>query len=260
MYEQQLTLAGLNRDQARIYEILIKNGELSAGKICQKCDIKRGLVYKILDQLIALNLVEKDDQPEKVAKFRVNHPLKIKELAQKREQTARDAQLSLESVLPSLISDFNLLSGMPGVRYFEGINGFRQVLEDTLSSKTEILTIASVENLHLSNELTKIEQNYVRKRLQLGIKKKVINTYSNTRPNPPQITSELDQKYSLITETRYIKKENTRFTSGIQIYDNKISYQTFDNENFLGFIIESNTIYDINKNIFELLWDKLAEK
>ncbi|TAN58360.1 hypothetical protein EPN15_01360 [Patescibacteria group bacterium] len=59
MFEQVLTQAGLTENQALIYEILVKNGLMPAGAVCKKTPLKRGLVYKILDELTEIGLVEK---------------------------------------------------------------------------------------------------------------------------------------------------------------------------------------------------------
>ena len=81
MYEEILIKSGLTRDQAKIYEVLLKNGVLPASKISLKAGLKRGLGYKIIEQLVVLGLVEKIDK--KVALFAPNHPSKIKELLKK---------------------------------------------------------------------------------------------------------------------------------------------------------------------------------
>src|SRR3989337_3585422 len=102
MYEQQFLQIGLDKEQAVIYEIMLKNGSLPAGKIAGKSPFKRGLVYKILDQLIDLNLIEKDQKPGKPAKFSPLHPLKIKEMVKIQEQKYKDAQMILDGIMPGL--------------------------------------------------------------------------------------------------------------------------------------------------------------
>src|SRR3989304_10490683 len=132
MFKQFLPQAGLTENQAFIYEILVKNGPMSAGAVCKKTPLKRGLVYKILDELTEIGLVEKREKPREVAIFSPAHPLKIKALAKEREEKAKAAQAALEGVLPKIISDFNLSISKPGVQFFEGLDGIKQVLEDTL--------------------------------------------------------------------------------------------------------------------------------
>lgn len=61
-YEQPLQTAGLTRDQAALYEVLIKNGPLPASKAAQRAAISRTLSYKVLDELLEKKLVEKKEK------------------------------------------------------------------------------------------------------------------------------------------------------------------------------------------------------
>ncbi|MCK9379118.1 MAG: MarR family winged helix-turn-helix transcriptional regulator [Candidatus Moranbacteria bacterium] len=46
MFEQSLIQLGLSYTQAAVYETLLKNGPLPAGKIAKKTAFKRGLVTR----------------------------------------------------------------------------------------------------------------------------------------------------------------------------------------------------------------------
>ena len=61
IYQQFLNQIGLTDDQASVYETLIQGGQMPARAITQKTAIKRGMIYKALDQLIEMGLVEKKD-------------------------------------------------------------------------------------------------------------------------------------------------------------------------------------------------------
>ena len=246
MYEQHLLQAGLSPEQAKIYEALLKTGHMTAGKISSQTGLKRGLTYKILAELATLNLLEKEEIPGKVARFTLKHPNKIKELAQKREQQAKDAQTALESVLPSIISYFNLLSGMQGVLYFEGKEGVMKVLEDSLTAKETIMTIGDVEAIALYAD--DINREYVKKRKARGIQKQGIVLDS-------KFSREFFKNYDrAVTETRFISHKLYPFKSIIQIYNNKISYMTLTAERLSGVIIEDANIYQMHRFIFEFLW------
>src|SRR4051812_9749020 len=112
-YQESLRQAGLAKDQAAIYEALVKRGPSPASDIALSAGLGRPLAYKVLDELIEIGLVEKKDEPKKVAKFIPVHPLKLKEIADKRLDSAQNAKTALEGTLSKLISDFNLQSGKP---------------------------------------------------------------------------------------------------------------------------------------------------
>lgn len=247
MYEQFLAQAGITSDQAIIYEVLLKNGPLPAGKISQKTPLKRGLIYKVLDQLVEIDLVLKKDTPGMVTLFEPAHPLKLKELAEKREYAAKQAQLALEGNLGYLISDYNLISGKPGIRFFEGLDGIRRVLEDSLTSHTEILTYADIESIQ--KYIPEINKEYVAKRERLDIKKKGILL------DTPFARNFLSGYHRAITDYKLIKYDAVPFQTVMQIYDNKVSYLTLGDKDLIGTIIDDPRIYNMHKYIFEYLWD-----
>jgi sugar-specific transcriptional regulator TrmB len=245
-YSNTLTQAGLALDQATIYELLIQNGAMPAGKISQKTPLKRGLVYKVLDELIAMGLVLKKEVPGKVALFEPAHPLKLKELAEKKEEQAKNAQNVLNGVLGALTSSYNLVSGKPGVLFYEGLDGVSKVLDDSLESKTEILSYVDIEAI--VKNIDSINKAYATKRERLQIKKRGIILDS------PFAREYLSNYYTAVTDSKLITYDAPPFQSVMQIYDNKISYITLVPGKMMGVIIEDMFIYNMHKYLFEFLW------
>ncbi|MEK7493810.1 MAG: helix-turn-helix domain-containing protein [Patescibacteria group bacterium] len=247
MYDQFLVQAGITSDQAVIYEVLLKNGPLPAGEISKKTPLKRGLIYKVLDQLAEMGLVTKNDISGKATQFEPAHPIKLKELAEKREKEAKQAQSVLDGGLGQLISDFNLISGKPGVQFFEGLDGIKKTLEDSLTSKTEILSYADIEGI--VKNIDAINSAYVRRREKLGLKKRgvILDT--------PFARKYLSDYHKEITQTRLIQCSDAKpFRSVMQIYDNKVSYITLVPGKMIGVIIEDQYLYEMHVYLFEHLW------
>lgn len=245
-YSPTLVQAGLEPNQAAIYEVLIKNGSLPAGKIYQKTPLKRGLVYKVLDELVDIGLVSKKDEPGKVAIFEPAHPLKLKELAEQKEKEAKTAQSALEGVLGNLTSAFNLAVGKPGVQFYEGQDGIKRVLNDSLRSRSEIYSYADIESI--VKYIDDINQDYVAKRERLKIKKRGILL------DTPFTRQYLANYHKTVTQTRLIKYNAPPFQIVMQIYDGKVSYISLGDKRMIGVIIEDKHIYDTHKYLFEYMW------
>ncbi|MFA5776966.1 MAG: helix-turn-helix domain-containing protein [Parcubacteria group bacterium] len=246
MYEQSLIQIGLNYTQSLVYEILIKNGSLSARKIVTKTPFKRGLVYKTLDDLLKLEVIEKTEPEHSIAIFQAKHPLSLRNLAEKREQKAKDAKLALDGMISSIISDYNLVSGRPGVLFYEGLDGIKKVLDDSLESKTEICTYADMEVV--VKYIDKINREYVKKRGKLGLKKKVImldNDFARKY---------MKNYYNEVTEVRFIDYKLFSFSPLMEIYDNTVSYVTLEEKNKIGVIVKNKEIYQMHKSLFEFNW------
>lgn len=242
-YVQTLSQAGLTADQAQIYEVLIKNGPLPAGKIYQKTPFKRGLVYKLLDQLEEIGLVLKKGKP---TIFEPAHPLKLKELAEKKEEEAKTAQIALSGVIDTLTSEFNLAVGKPGVQFYEGLDGVKKVAIDTLSAKTVVLQYVDVEVL--DKNLPQETDFFTKKRVSLRIKKQMLIRNSEYAKNL-QLT---DNDHS---EHKYFQSENPLNTV-TYIYDDKIALVTLEHERLLGIIITNAIIANTQREIFNALWEQ----
>lgn len=246
MYEQTLTRAGLDEQQALVYEILLKEGILSAGEIHKRTPFKRGLVYKVLDELTALSVIEKKQETGKVTLFTLAHPLKLKDMAEKKEREAKDAKMALDGVLPAMISDFNLYSGKPGVRFYEGKEGVWEVLEDSLRTKGEMYTYTDMEAI--DTHIRDINEKYAKKRDALGIEKKVILL------DTPYARERMKTYHRFVTNTRFIAIESAPFQSALEIYDDKVAYITFHKEMMMGVIIQDASINAMHRSLFEYAW------
>lgn len=247
MYENTLEKAGLSPEQALIYEVLLKNGALPAGDISKKSQLKRGLTYKVLDELVALGLAKKNEKG-KVLRFEPTHPLQLKELAEKKEQEAKVAQEALGGIISNLTSDFNLISGKPGMRYYEGKEAVRMLGVDSLEAKTDILTY--IDSELMDKYLPKENAEYIKKRVQLGLRKRIISP-----DNAYNRALKLDYKNRLAA-IRLVKDFVAPFTTVTQIYDKKISYLTLHQGTLIGIIIENPYISQMHRVLFERIWQQ----
>lgn len=252
-YQEALIKTGLSETQAGVYEILLRFGGQTARLIQARSPFKRGLVYKALEQLEELNLVEKREDKGKIAVFFPKHPYKIKELAENKHREAELSLLAVDGVLSQLSSDFNLVSGQPGVKFFEGLEGFKKVSWDSLTSKTPIYTYGDLEMI--AKKFGDINKRYLSERKRRGIKKLAI---TNDSPFNRQFIGNYDQD---LTKTRLANGSDLDFSSTItQIYDNKISYTTINGDSIIAMIIDNPQLYKMSRSLFEYHWRQLDSK
>lgn len=247
MYNQLFIQMGLTAEQASIYETLIVSGLISARSIAQKTAIKRGMVYKSLDQLIELGLVVKRDDIGKISMFFPTHPDNLRKILDKKNQDIRSTEASFDATRNKLSSEYNLISGKPNVQFFEGLDGMKRVLDDSLSAETEIYSYADLEAIQ--KYIPDINAEYVKKRDKFNIKKKAILL------DTPFARTFLKDYYKGVTDIKLIDSKSTPFQTVIQIYDNKISYITLSEKEMIGVIIEDKHIYTMHKDLFEYNWE-----
>ncbi len=247
MYEQHFALAGLSPNEALLYETLLKNGTLRASALAKKTPLKRGLVYKVLEDLVSLGLVEKIEPKEGVAYFAPKHPALLQELIEHKARAMQEARVSVETVMPSLISDFNLVSGMPGVRFYEGLAGIEQVLEDSLTAQNGIYTYVDIDAVQ--KFVPDLNARYVEKRTRKHIPKKMLVL------DTPSARAFLETLPQDITDTRLLAGSTSLFHSAMNLYNNKVSYITAGEEHTMGVIIENKAIYDLHAHLFMCTWN-----
>lgn len=246
MHTQSLIQAGLTKDQAVIYQTMIKLGEAPASKIALAGGLSRPLTYKILGELTQLTLAEKHDSPGKVARFAPAHPLKLKAIVDERLETAKVAQAAIQETINAFVSDFNLVSGKPGIQFFEGMAGIREVINDALTSQTDICSYVDIETVE--REIPEISRAFGESRRKLGLKKR------NLGIDTPANRKYLEGYSSDITEERLIPWPTESFGTVMQIYDNKVSYLTLGAHK-IGVIIVDPKIYTMHRSLFEFSWN-----
>lgn len=250
--EKILIEAGLSEEQSAIYSALLDKGPLKAGAISSWTGIKRGLIYKVLDQLENMGLVTQKGGDGTVAIFSPNHPSRLSEIMEQKEKAMALSKETVSFSLGALSSKFNLLSGKPNVQFYEGKEGVQKVLEDTLNTKDEILTYVDMEIVE--KHFKEINDKYVEKRGKMGIKKRLLVIDNN-------FTNELFHKWNnekpdffSVTDLKMVKTPINEIEGAIQIYENKIGIITISNENLISIIIEDVRINKLFKSMFEALY------
>lgn len=253
LYKDLFASLGLSQNEAIIYEYLLKNGNSPAADIIKKTPLKRGVIYNALEDLIKKDLVsehrvssEGKQGAKKISEFSPNHPQKLQEYLENEKRRISEVEKTLKANISTMVSDFNLASGKPGVRFYEGLEGIKKVTEVSLTAKSTIYSYADIEAIE--KYVSAINRDYVRKREKLGIKKRGIVIDS------PFARNYLKDYYREITDTRFIDHKLFPFNTVMQIYDDKISYITLSEKNKIGILIEDKNICQMHKSLFEFAW------
>jgi HTH-type transcriptional regulator, sugar sensing transcriptional regulator len=249
MYEKTLQQIGLNEKEAIVYEILLETGPVEAREILKKVSKKvsttRSNLYNILTALKGRGLLM-----EKVKKgknlFEAESPTKLLEVLEEAVKMTNQAQQNLAMALPELTSLYNLTTQKPVVQFFEGVEGLKKALADSLTTKQMICAYSDIEAI--VKYFDEINRDYVKKRDALGIKKRSIMVDSEFARNY------MKDYHRGTTDTRFIDGKLYPFHAVMQMYDGKISYITLSDKSIISVIIEDQTIYQMHKSIFEYTW------
>lgn len=248
MHIEHLINAGLTEGEATIYDYLLKNGETSAGEIIRYTNLKRGNTYNIMDSLVAKGIVAHQEK-NKIAHFRIENPRALLDYIERDRQSIDNKKSAIESILPSLISQYQLNTNKPVVTYYEGKRGFAYILNDTLTSKTEVLEYADIEIIETC--FKQESDDHVKKRGDLHIEKRLLVIDS---PFTRNLYNSLNEE--AVSHVHVIETGESPFNVAMFIYDGKVSYTTLTGEKIVAVIIEDTHIYTMHKHLFDVLYKK----
>lgn len=227
---------GLKEKEIDIYLSAMELGTGSAQEIAKRAGIKRTYFYDVSQQLIKRNLLFQTYRAKKKY-YSAANPEKLFENEKNKIQ-------KLEKAIPYLKSIYNTSGIKPKIRFYDGIEGLKEIDDNTLKHKGEILVFSTPKFIDRSVE--KITRDYIKKRVEARVPVRVIIPVSNEALEMQKRDKEE------LRETRMIPQ--TLFSSDVRIgiYGNEI-FIVNHKEKF-GLIIESGDIAKPLKMIFELIW------
>lgn len=237
--EETLARLGIHGKQAKFYLAALELGQAPVHQIAQKAGISRTTAYDVLARLLHEGLVT---QVQKAGKYHViaEDPSRLLRVLDERRRTA-------EEILPELRSIFNVSIVKPRIRFYEGLEGIKTVLYDTLTCKKKpLLGILSMRDL-LEVPGRKEMEDYIAQRIDMGISLKVL------RSREKDVGDIWPTRAADLRELRYVPP-GLVFTMTTYIYDNKVSFISSRRENF-GMLIESEEFAKMHENLFLVLWE-----
>ena len=237
--------AGFDGISAEIYLILVQNGEMSVPNILEYTNLSRASVYEALSELLVHDFVEYRKEGRN-AYYTPAHPNRLFGLIEEKKRNFALLEEEMKQTIQTLTGTYNLVISKPGLRFFEGRDGFKEALDDTLTSQEPIYTFVNLDDVE--KYVDDINKTYVSQRRAKGVEKRLLLL------DTPGNREYIKKQGGSLSDTRFLPKEVVPFKTGMQIYDGKISYFTLRKDNLIAVIIEDKDIYQMNRNLFEYLW------
>jgi sugar-specific transcriptional regulator TrmB len=250
MYTDLLQNIGLNKNQSQIYEVLLDRGPLSASKIQRRVGIDRSLVYVVLNELIDLQLTIRDDS-KKVAEFSAANPQALLNLVQEKESRSELAKSAYQTAFHQLQQAFQISSGQPGVRFYTGIDGLKEIYQDLNQDNTKELWLVRAHTL-ATPEMRELIKKQRLIQIKNGVKVRVINSDKD-----PEFTKYIPEDSATLTERRVISGAIFKNPAQILIYGSKIAITTY-REPLLTTLIEHADIAETLRSMYLVIWNKTA--
>jgi hypothetical protein len=145
-----------------------------------------------------------------------------------------------------MTSEYNLVSGKPGVQFFEGIEGIQKAYEQILLNARQIKIFAS--NIDRNNpELNKLIEEQTKKQKRLGITTKAIGSLSDNLLSK----QEVQNLQELNIELRRLP--NFELPSQIIIFKDRVAISALTPE-LVTTIIQNSAISQTLELLFDTFW------
>lgn len=238
---------GLSENEAKVYLALLELGSSVAQQVAQKAELKRPTTYVQLESLMKRGLTTSFEKGTKTL-FRAEDPEHLKQVLEKEKEEQKEKAEALNKVLPGLGNLYLSAGERPRVRFFEGIEGLKTIQDEFLKTKESL--IKAITN---TDDVLKLfpqhEKSYIPKRVEKGIKSKIIYTSSQG-----DFLKKTDTE--MLRESKFVGYDEMPLSGDITIFGNKVKISATSKKPF-GIIIESEEIAKSLGAMFDMLWKKL---
>lgn len=234
--ESVLKNLGFSENEAKVYLASLEAGVSSAQDIAKKAKIKRTTAYSVLSDLVKKGFVHTTSERNKTRYI----ALAPKQLAER----FAEYQKELFGALPSLEAVYNKSQVKPKVVFFEGVEGIKQIYEDTIREKPQVILEYNTDNIF--KFLPGFPNDYLRQRKVNGIRARRI------APKSPRWMFHRSRDKEELSETLMLPTDLYNPEIEINIYNNKVAFMSYLDA--MGLIIESPTIAAAMRQAYELAW------
>ena len=251
MIEKILSQLGLNEEEISIYLSLLEYGGDTAGNISKKTGLKRSTLYGVLQKMTGKGVIKRTLK-HGVRYFSAEKPETLYTQFSKKIGGLQQAQNDFHNLLPQLNQLSKDKSFKPQIEIFDGINAVKNIMQDVLLYRDlEIYNLWPIKPM-----IDMLSPEYFRwhnaQRIQNNIFIKVI--WPDDQVVDIKTHPYMGQGDNHLREIRVIDgKINGQM--GYWIYGNKIMFLSSHREAF-GFIIESADMVQLQKDQWQILWDK----
>ncbi|MDO8600459.1 MAG: helix-turn-helix domain-containing protein [bacterium] len=238
----ELKKIGLSDKEAKVYVALLELGKASVQDIAKKAGVNRATTYLMIEALQGRGLAYKA-QVGKRTHFAVNSPEKLTHVLDEKRKKLEDEAEEIKELLPELKALYAGSPEKPKMRFYEGKEGIKEILNDVFESGAkEIREIYAADYIRsvLSAEETK---EVLRRRTSLGMRWRALYTRKEgpySEPIP-------------LGEDRFVSADKFPIMSDIVMYGDRVAFHTLQGKQ-IGIIIENPALAKTFETIFELAW------
>ena len=247
MYTEQFQALGLAKNEAEIYERLLRDGEISASEIATRTKINRRNVYDSLVRLQDRGLVY-EVRLRRESRYQAVHPSKLRDFIDRKQQM-------LDKIMPTLEQLYDTKPPQQSVLIYRGIEGWKNYMQDILRLGEDYYCIAG-KGGWMDYRMGSFFPTFIQDLNRQNIKCHVLFDHE-VREAGHSITNFVGPNF------RFIPKEYSS-TAAVEIFGDRIVLVS--DLHFGGFegdfsltVVVNEQVADAFRKWFQLLWKSCAE-
>lgn len=240
--ESILQKFGLSPKEAALYLAALELGSASVQKISEKAGIVRSTTYEILEELRTKGLVT-TYLKKRVRHYSAEDPNQVLHFAESHVT-------QFKSALPELVALAGKSRLRPSVRFYQGKDGMKLILEEVLTEASELLSFGSVDHLFIElGDFYYGPDGFVARRVRKKIPVKALVADSPKARERQRLGPQELREVRLIPPT--YPCQGMTF-----IWKNKITLFSFTTD-YTAIVIEDRELANVQRALYLNLWDKL---
>jgi len=239
--QKNLQTIGLGKNEAQVYEALVKHGPCRAGLLINKLDIHRNLVYQSLETLIEKGFVVKVIK-KKVWTFQITDPKSLLTAFKSKEIIAHEVIKQIQT--------FHHQAEQQIVVY-EGIDSYRSYWMDSLEKLPHGATIHCLGSIN-NDDFFKLLGPFAKKYTELKNRKEIIWKTIHFKITQSEI--EMMKKQPALTKYR-LWPNDTPCVGNFNVTADTIIVQSFV-EPLRIIEIKDPIMVKVFQNYFDMMWEK----
>ncbi len=244
----QLRSFDCNERESDIYIQSLLMGPRSVQDLARNLKMNRVTVYSASEQLIEKGLLFETRQGKKRLLVAAE-PSVLHQMLQRKMNELNLINNNLDYTIELLSKLKKGDDSKPTVKFYEGVEGFKKMVEETLEAKGEVRIFQSVQFLAAAVDPVYLE-DYVRRRAEKGISARLIFPPNNFAEGLER------RRKQYKTETRYLAPDD-KWSAGFFTWNNKIAFLSFTHGRQTCTILENSDLaYFFQNIVFEMAWEK----
>lgn len=237
---------GLHANEASVYLASLSLGATTILRLSKHSGVKRTTVYEIVTSLEKKGLMKKEVHGLKTL-YSAEHPERL-------ENTLEAKRTLLSRIIPELEGKYHLKGTESSIKYYEGFNAIKNVYDDLLKNVKPGDFYYAVSNTREWQGIGDdyFMKNHVEKRVNLGLKINLLFVDSDIAQHRKQFERNYNE------EIRFLSKDADIHVDMVITPYKLVIFQLI--EPMVALVVENKSMINVQKELFELLWEASKEK